>query len=396
VAPVIDSVERQLGQCTRGEYSAVASELETFLAGSENDTAVIELTRVRYRALLYAGSDTEQRLAFTLAADWVGAGKQLYHRREYELAERMERLALEARPGNLDARAFLVRSLIKQGKLSDARDEIGLMRRQGDPQEAAFLEGFLERHRSHFAEALAAYTAARQMGRRGLALDRELANCYVELGEFELAKQHIEAALHRQADNAYVVALRIRIACYQNDEATARDLLRVLREVDDEAFYEYHRSRVELYFGHPEDVHAAAVAAVAASKQRPSFEIEAQLVLSLILLGLTDAAQDELRKLRQMYPHRSHDVQTGLSCRMLIVSRRYDDALAVWDQLEDKGRPVHLKLRRDALRGLLEYTNLGRARKQAVEAEIATLDERLGKLAVGVGRDLIAGLADDE
>lgn len=391
--PIVDTVERELGGCSRAEYSAVAEALETFLATASEEFALLELARVRYRALIQAGTDTEQRFAYAMASDWVTSAKDLYHRREYERSETVARAALEARPTNADVRAFLVRALIKQGRHDEASAEISVLRSHGEGEEAAFLEGFLERHRGRFPQAVAAYTAARQMGRRGVALDRELANCYLELGDVELAKEHVEAARSRQEDNPFIVDLRIRIACYEGDEDTARSLIDVLSEVDDPAFFEFRRSRVELYFGEPEAVLDTARKALGASVGRPSFEIQAQLVLALALTGEVDEGWAALERLRSMYPLRSSDVQTGLECRLQIAGGRYDDALSTLERIEDKERPVHLRLRRDALQGLLDRTYLPTARGQAIQDEVAQLDARLAALSAGTTHDLVGGVS---
>jgi len=392
VDPIVDTVQRELGGCSRLEYSTVAEALERFLAQAGDELALLELARVRYRALVQAGGDTEQRFAYALASDWIKAAKDLYHRREYERSETVARAALEARPDNADVRAYLARALIKQGQHDAASAEIQELRRRGEGEDAAFLEGFLARHRGRFRDAVAAYSASRNMGRRGVALDRELANCYLELGELALAKQHIEAARSRQEDNPFIIDLRIRIACYEDDEPTARSLIELLGQVDDPAFLEFRKSRVELYFGQPDDVLAGARRAIAASTGRPSFEIQAQLVLALALTGNVDEGQDALERLQTMYPLRGRDVQLGLECRLQIARGRFDDALATLERIEDRDRPVHLRLRRDALQGLLDNTYLPASRRRDLQDEVTRLDSRLGVLGMGSTQDLVGGI----
>jgi tetratricopeptide (TPR) repeat protein len=332
---------------------------------------------------------------FALAADWVRSAIDLYHRREYENAERIARAALEARPTNADVRAYLIRALIKQGQHDDAITEIGELRRLGESEEAAFLDGFLARHQGRFSEAVVSFESSRQMGRRGVALDRELANCYLELGDVEKAKERVEAARLRQADNPFILDMAIRIACYEGEETTARDLLVALADVDDPAFYAFRKSRVELYFGESSDVLEAAKSAIEYSRGRPSFEIQAQLIVALAMAGNADEGEKELAKLKSMYPYRSHDVQLGLECRLQIVSGRFDHALGTWERLDDKRQPVHLRLRRDALQGLLEHTNLTAPRRSEVQGEVAELDGRLANVSPGRTQDIVGGIAVD-
>jgi tetratricopeptide (TPR) repeat protein len=390
--PVVDTVVREVGPCTRSEFSAVSNALGVFLESASSETSLLELARVRYRALLQSGHDAEQRHAFALAADWVSSAASLYHRREYEDAERVARAALEARPDHTEVRSFLVRSLVKQGKHATAKLEIAEIRKLGAAEDAAFLEGFLARHQGHLKDAVEAYESSRRMGRRGVALDRELAHCYLELGEVQLAKERVEAARSRQAENAFLIDMGIRIACYEGNETEARDLLRALGDVDEPAFHYFRTSRVELYFGEPSEVLSAARRAVESSNGKPSFEIQAQLVLALAIMDDLTGGQAALADLKRMYPHRGQDVQRGLECRMQIVSGRFDDALATWEHLDVKSRPVHLRLRRDAMQGLLDHTSLAPDRRRRLQSEIGELDERLATVGIGAARDLVGGL----
>ena len=142
VDPIVDTVERELGGCSRAEYSRVASALKKFLTTASDETALLELARVRYRALVQAGSDTEQRFAYALASDWVKSARDLYHRREYERSETVARAALEARPDNSDVRGYLVRALIKQGRHDAANGEIRELRTAARPRMPRSSKGF--------------------------------------------------------------------------------------------------------------------------------------------------------------------------------------------------------------------------------------------------------------
>ena len=116
-----------------------------------------------------------------------------------------------ARPGDFSARETLVKSLVRLGEYEDALEGIEIMRSKGHLRDSLYLRGFLERHRGRHNDAVKYYSRAVQEGRGGLAIHRDLAECYLHLGDFRAAAEHVEIAQSRQADNPYVVSLRIKI-----------------------------------------------------------------------------------------------------------------------------------------------------------------------------------------
>jgi tetratricopeptide (TPR) repeat protein len=374
--PIIDAVQREYQPCERDEFQQVAEALEGFLDTSSGEVDYLALQRVQFRALALAeGSAGERSLA--LVADWIRVAGSFYHRRDYERSANFAKMAVEARQENTDARVTLIKALIRLGDYSEAEEHIVQLSRQGKVTDANYHRGFLERHRGNFDKAVEYYLSSLGGRRGGVAVHRELAYCYLRLGDFDRANAHIEQAQERQVDNKYIVDLRIQIACKRRDEETARGLLSLLADVDDPVFAGNRRSRVEYEFGNLEAAYQIAKEALEKA-DRPPFELLANYTLYSIRTERLEEALHALDRLEALYPRLRRDVRLGLRARAAIVQRRYNDAIGYHGQLLEKNRPIHMAIRRDALRGLLDTTYVAPDEKKTIEQELDWLEEQLG------------------
>jgi tetratricopeptide (TPR) repeat protein len=384
--PVIGYVDREFAPCSIEDYSLLAQELDSFLGVDREAGAYLDLSRVLYRALIHAGEEQRPR-AYALLADWLRLAAEFYHQRLYDKALRLATAAYSETPSP-EALSWIIKAYVKLGNISQALIEIETLRALGQAQDAHFLRGFLERNRGEYLSAVKYYELARQAGWGGLALDRDLAECYLETGDLERASQHIAAAQSRQSDNRYVLSLRIKIACAQLDEETARSLLPLLEQVDSATFAAHRRSRLELIFGDNETAYSYALKAVEAAA-RPPAEALANLAHCQILVGRVGDALQTLDRFEFLYGKRWSDVLNGLRGKAAILEGRYEDAL-VYCELLVRDIPKHTRLRRDAVRGLLEHAYLSPEERQEKEAMVADLEHRLI-----AGGDSLQGAEDD-
>lgn len=372
--PVIDYVAREYPACTVSEYKSIADGLEKFLDQDQGSGQYLTLARVFYRALLKADRAARPR-AYALVADWLRLAEEFYHARNYVKAREFALIADEANR-SAETLAWVVKAHVRLGENDAALAAIDDLRRFGEVKEAHFLRGFLERHRSRHAEAIKHYVAAVKAGRGGLALERDLAECYLHVGKLDQAAEHIAAAQQRQPDNAYVIALRIKIACKRGDERTARDLLNQLHLVDDAIFANHHHSRVELQFGDVRDAYDYAKRAISAS-ERPPFEALTNYALCQLRTGRTDDARGTLDQIVHLYGRQRADVQTGLQARLALAEQRYEDALGYCAKFEGTEKPAHLAIERDALRGLLDHTALSGDKRREMQSNVQRIEETL-------------------
>lgn len=372
--PVVNYVDREYPACTVSDYAILADSLDKFLADDSSDGSYLDLSRVLYRALTHAGKEHMPR-AYALSADWLRLAEEFYHQRNYERALELAQQALNGTSKG-DALSWVVRAKVKLGDYDGALDDLRELKKIGEVRDAHFYRGFLERNRGKHREAIKHYELARSAGRGGLALKRDLAECYFQTGQMGEAQAHIEEAQRIQSDNPYVVNLRVKIACKLGDEHTARSLLDLLDQVDSAEFAAHRRSRVELQFGDVKVAYTYAKKSVAGHRN-PSGEALSNLALCELRTNRIEDATRTIERLAKSYERKNPDVVLGLQARLAIATRRYEDALAYCKKFEKFDNPVHLSVRKDALSGLLVSASMSEALRAERQAEIAVLENQL-------------------
>lgn len=249
---------------------------------------------------------------------------------------------------------WAIRSQVRLGEFEDALLGIEQLSGLGRARDAYFLRGFLERHRGRHGGAARFYERAVADGYGGLAIHRDLAECYLHLDQLDKALEHVEIARSKQADNRFVVDLQVKILCRERKEGEARELLPLLDEVDDQSFAVHRRSRVAYEFSRYDEAYSSAKRA-AQSAERPAFEVLANLALCEVMTNRLDDAEVTLARLRQLYRNLRKDVQTAIRVNLLLAHRDYETALETCASFENRERPQHLWLERQALAGILDH-----------------------------------------
>lgn len=373
--PITDAVSREIGSLASKYDGQIAECLKSYISEDASDTPILELSRVLYRALAASGAEhIEDRLH--LASDWVRTTEELYHRRDYRLAIRFGEMAVQARPENIDARAYLIRALIQEERWDAAAEHITYLQDLGMAREAAFLAGFMYRKKGDNRKAIASYLDAWRQGRRGVALHRELGLCYFELGDLDNAQAHIDEAQRADLDNRYVVDLQIIIATRQGNKRLARERLETLRVIDAAPFYQHRLSTVEYVFHNYVAAYTAAKEAVAKSNN-PTFEMRAQLIKCEIQLSDLESAEKHLHELDDAFQGTRRDARLSLKIRWMNAKGHWDEALALWARLEDKERPFYKVLRKEAIAGLLNGAALSDEIRHRYQDELAQLQNEV-------------------
>lgn len=330
------------------EHKKVAAAAESFIDETDDSEARFALSRTIYRASTLAGEKLTSSKALTLISDAIDVAIQFYHEQEYEKLIELGEKTLAVQPQARVLREYYVRGLIQLEKFDEAERAIVILERLGGARDAAFLRGFSARKRQRHAEAVTHYKRAVALGRRGVSVHRDLAQCYFNLGDLDQARSEIALAEERDPDNRYVVDLKCQIETSLGNERNAYATLEQLRAVDRDDFYWHRKAVVDRRFGHLSGALDAARQANRVS-QRPRFEMRTQLVKCLIENGNLDEAQKELALLDASFKGRRADIRAGLRVKLLTAQGNYKDALTVWDTLKQKDLPIHRALRAQAL-----------------------------------------------
>ena len=376
--PLVDSIHRVVGGIEYINHAKLARAIEDYIIGSDAVEKRLDLARALFRSQVLGGVGGNET-SVRLASDLIRLTEDFYHQQDYANAVKYGEIAIESRPSNIHARNYYVRALVKFEQFEEAEEQITELRELGALRDAYFLEGFMERRREHLKVAIAAFEEAVRRGRRGVAVHRELADCYFRIGNLPKARQHIDMAQGRDTENRYVVDLQIQIAIHQGDEETARNRLEVLKIVDNEPFYLHRLSTAEYAFGRISAAYEAAADAFS-SHNRPTLAMVSQLIKCEIEIGRGDEAAEHIQYLQRRFPRVKHDIKTGLRCKWEISQRQYKNAKTLWGQLRDKSKTVHKALLRDTLRGLAHDLAVDDPMRTDYEEELVRLDAELQSL----------------
>jgi tetratricopeptide (TPR) repeat protein len=341
--PLRDAAYRAFGGLNI-DNSRVADLLDAYLRDEPDDDARLNLGQTIFRASLLSGSAFESRFAVGFAADLIQVATQSYHDQDYDLAIRYGGSALKARPDNVDVRRYVAQALIRRERYFEAEAHIEALVNLGELKEAYYVRGFAARRKRDYSDAIEAYNKSLAHGRGGVAVHRELASSYFELGDLPKAEHHIRQAEQLSPHNRYVVDLRCTIALRLGDLETAERSLDILERVDPSGFADHRRSTFEQARGARE---AALEFAESANRKiaHPTFEVMANLANCEIEAGKETSALSTLANIRQRFGTTNYDAQTGLRCKYEIRFGTVDAAEGLWNVLRNPGTPVHGGLR---------------------------------------------------
>lgn len=383
--PIADASVKTFGYPSDETNKLLARSLYSFLQKSEFENARLELSRVMFRVALLANDREVAQSATHLANDLIRLTETYYHKRDYNEAEKCGLLAIDQRPDNASARSYLIRALIQQEKWKEAELQLGELQKYTPIREIYYLWGFLERKQGRLSTAIEYYKKALNAGRKGAAVNRELALCYYSNDNLDMASKYISEALKAHGDNPYVVDLWIQIAIKQGKESEARDALSRLKIIDDPLYYLHRLSKVEFSFGYTTQALEASRKAVNGSN-RPAFEMLVQLITCEIEDGNLDEAEKLLTQIDRKFGNIRRDIRVSLRCRYEIARGKYSEALAQSERIGDKNNFFYKKIRLDALRGELKYSALPDSLRNNYEKEVNQLE---GEIATTAPRKFI-------
>lgn len=358
----------------RVDSAKVADLLDQYLQSEPDDDARLNPGQTIFRASLLSGSSSKSQFAVGFAADYIQVATQSYHDQDYDLAIRYGSSALKARPDNVDVRRYVAQALIRKERYSEAEEHIEALIAIGELKEAFYIRGFAARRKREYPEAIECYEKSLAYGRGGVAIHRELASSYFEIGNFLKAENHIRQAEEKSPHNRYVVDLRCTIALRLGDLDTAERTLTVLERVDPSGFADHRRSTFEQARGEPE---AALELAETANRKitHPPFEVMANLANCEIEAGCAVSALSTLTNLQARFGGANYDAQTGLRCKYEIRFGTLSAAEGLWLALRDRGTPVHNGLRLSILNRKKQEVGLN-------EDELIEIEEIIKKQSV--------------
>ena len=379
--PVKEASIQSFGPLLLSEHYKFAKCVSSYLKNAEFEGPQLQLARLLFTAAHISRDNTLAIESIYLVNDLIKLTENLYHQRRYQEVIQTGRLALKERPQSLTARRYLIRGLIQEEQWGVAERQIQELRKYAPTREVFFHQGFLERHRGDIPKAITNYKSAKDLGWRGLAINRELAYCHFRLGEYDPAAEYIKEALKSPVTNRFIVDLNAQIAIRRHNKETAEAALNTLKVIDDPIYYYHRLSTYERAFGTPKAALEAAQTAVKEDNE-PPFGVLAQLTNCQIETGHLPEARETLSQINSRFSRIKNDIRQGLKCKLEIACKSFSEALITSKNINDKGSFIYKKLRRDALEGELATSALSDETRKEYESEFAQLDKELVAIQV--------------
>ncbi|MEY2334511.1 TIR domain-containing protein [Acidithiobacillus ferrianus] len=387
--PVTDAVYSEF--CKNGrsiDDQKIYSLLRTLSSQENIEIPRLELYRLTFRAALRCGKQGDPDL-FHMINDLFQIAEDYYHSRDYANCIKVAEYALKEDPKGYSARDYLIRSLVQEEHWDRAYEEIVKFQQYAPERDVEFLLGFLERKRGQNIEkALNHLLTAKEKGRKGASLSREIANCYYLLKNYSEAKKYLYDALEYQPDNQFIIDLLIQLAIREDDENLAREMVKKLKSAGGECFYLHRVSTIELKFGLTDVALEMAEKACTVSNERPTFSMFAHLGWCQIRTGKYDVAEQTIRNIMERYPTQKQDIRLGLMCRLEISRGKFARALELCKSIKNVNLPVYLLLKRDAIEGNLKHSAMPDETRESFRKELEELKKSL------FGIDINAAMID--
>ncbi len=381
--PIRDAVLRVRGHLTEDEYDHIAARLTQAFWSQETAAPAVEVVDATLHAVARSGSGSLEPYRDLVRVSVVHRlARECYHRREWEQARAYAETAQEMGASGADIREIHFKALVRLERWDDAARSLQIITQRGD-RDTLFLKGFMHRRRREFDQALAAYEAAIRTRPPSASLRREYADCLSRVGRYKEAAEQIGLVLQRQSENIFALDLALRIyldGARQGigvgiDRDKAQEYLEDLERFDVDRRFIHHRRAT--FLAHLRRWPEALVEATeACNSPWPAFETHALKCDILIEMGEYEAANRELANLGHRFPVEA-DVQRGLAVKLLTRQGNWQAALAAWEELRDRERPVHRAL----LKGIKEIQGqdltLSLGSRLAAQREVSELQAAL-------------------
>lgn len=205
----------------------------------------IEFINVVITTLLHAEKDEElqQFKAFLLPSKLISIAQNFNINREWRMAEKYVRKALELDPTMLDAKILLFKLLVRQeprvniGKIEEEENAILSYLEEKYDRRKYYLCGFRFWKRRHFYNAIEQFELGKKAGDDSIPLHRDLAECYFQINDIAKAREEIALVMKpgRKIINPFILDLAAKIAIYSYDFPEARELISRLECIDNPA-----------------------------------------------------------------------------------------------------------------------------------------------------------------
>lgn len=355
--PISHAVNRIFGVAGNDMHKSVAANLLPYLRDTENTEPKLKLARSLFRAVAFSSEDNIIPDFVHLRNDLAKLTADFYHSRQFKKAIDYGALAIKELPSNTEVRSNYIKALIQEELWDSAYKALQEFEPLARPRDLYFLQGFMHRRHGELQKAIACYEKSKGLGRKDAGIHREMAQCYLSLGNISLAQDSIRKAVEVHGDNRYIVDLWAKISTITKSSKEAELALDRLRILTSEDFYSHRRSTVASGMGNHADAYSYAKSAVNYSNT-PTFEMIVQYVSCCLKSNKIDEAEIMLNRLDTSFPKIRNDIKNTLRCKLFNARGKFSACLTKLETIRDRESVFVNLVERDALEGLLANSAL--------------------------------------
>jgi len=349
--PMRVSIARKLHRYSKEDFSIASKRLIDTYWNPEEMLPFGMIDSMIY-AILRSGQekDLDHFKNYLLPSHLLKAAKKANQDRDWPLAERYARKALELDGTLSDAKSILFKMLVRQetshnrNKATEEEDRLLEALRLTHGKEVYYLEGFRFMKRRLYDSAIDSFKMAIQAGDSSIPTYRDLAECYYQTNQITEAQKEIDSVMKgRKISNPFILDLAAKISIGIGNFAEASELLNKQELVDRP---ENIAHRWATFYMKKEDYSTAlqyANSACAGERVLPEMYLLRMGIA--IHMGDSKLVKDDYELVGQKYLHYNHDVREILYTTMLLQTQGWVGAESGFLQVRGKQTPYARNLR---------------------------------------------------
>lgn len=341
--PIDEAVTRVKGYMSSEQYSRIADGLTIAFWTNEDVAPSLHVVDATLHAVARSNNPSLKKYVDLVRPSTIHRlAIECYHRQQWisamEYAKRVEKMD----PRRRDVWAIHFKALVKLEWWVEAQQVLRDIEAKRD-RIAYYLKGFMLRRRGKHQEACGAFESALRAGDKANAVYRDYADSLYRLGRFKKAAEMVKVVLDRDPENVFILDLLARVHLHSDRPDDAEEIIKLLERYDLSKRFVHHRKAALLCKKSLWDLALIEAGAACGTGFSP-FEAFAQQANILIELNRFGEAKSAIEELERKFRTQGRDVRHGLSCKLLLRENLWREARSVWDQLEDKQKPIHRRL----------------------------------------------------
>ncbi len=335
--PIFDSVSQMLKRPSLEVHQKTFDVLTGYIHKTSKENArFIHFSRLSYRASIYLNKKDDDKIHFK--SDLIKMADNFYQDRDYSSAIIAAREALEHDERSFTVHWILMRSLIQDSQISTFDKDYAAFVKVSAYKYHHYILGFKARKEGDTELAIKEYERAVELGYDVFPVHRELAQCYLALGDIEKSLHHAEIALSIRDDNKYLVDIIAKIYIIKKDYFSAEKFISKLKFIDSESYYLHRMSTLELRRGNIKKAIEFSIESIDKS-QRSTFEQLAHCANCYIVDKDPNNAKIYVSRIEKFYPRlksNKNDIVKTLKAKIELCNNNYTAAFNIYSTLKDK------------------------------------------------------------